>query len=194
MAECDDTSEILNVKLHVLSKFNPLPWPSVGVVHPIMTTTEHPDSLQYDTYNFSLPINTVYKSKGLSDFIYTMFENNLPGLHLERPCCVCGKKTTTYRDFTSMKCIHTATSYFLPECESSECSNIVMCIQSQLRKQNKIRNNGTPLIYECVECGKMSKPGEPKYQVCGGCKLTNYCSRECQVKNWPVHKKLCKKE
>jgi hypothetical protein len=29
---------------------------------------------------------------------------------------------------------------------------------------------------------------------CSGCRKVYYCSRECQVKDWPEHKKVCKKE
>lgn len=29
---------------------------------------------------------------------------------------------------------------------------------------------------------------------CGGCKITFYCSAECQLKDWKAHKPLCKRE
>lgn len=38
----------------------------------------------------------------------------------------------------------------------------------------------------CVLC---DKPGDKK---CGQCNSAGYCSRECQVKDWPLHKFLCK--
>jgi hypothetical protein len=37
----------------------------------------------------------------------------------------------------------------------------------------------------CTKSGKM--------QVCGGCSTRRYCSRVCQAKDWPEHKKGCKK-
>ncbi len=46
---------------------------------------------------------------------------------------------------------------------------------------------------ECVMCKKMSDPNKPKYNVCGKCRLTYYCSRECQLMDWPRHKAYCKK-
>lgn len=39
----------------------------------------------------------------------------------------------------------------------------------------------------CSVCGKYSK------LKCGTCKLP-YCSKECQVKDWPRHKEFHKKE
>ena len=30
--------------------------------------------------------------------------------------------------------------------------------------------------------------------LCSKCKKANYCSKECQVEGWKVHKQLCKPE
>lgn len=38
-------------------------------------------------------------------------------------------------------------------------------------------------------CNFCEKPGK---DFCGGCKSARYCSRECQVKDHPLHKLLCK--
>lgn len=40
----------------------------------------------------------------------------------------------------------------------------------------------------CAYCRKMDKP-----KWCQGCNKIYYCSRDCQVKHWPVHKKECVK-
>lgn len=29
-------------------------------------------------------------------------------------------------------------------------------------------------------------------KICSKCKLCRYCDKECQVKDWPVHKRRCK--
>jgi hypothetical protein len=31
-----------------------------------------------------------------------------------------------------------------------------------------------------------------QFQTCFKCKIETYCSKECQVKDWPIHKKMCK--
>lgn len=37
----------------------------------------------------------------------------------------------------------------------------------------------------CAECCA------PSYKKCSKCEHSYYCSRECQVKNWPTHKHIC---
>jgi MYND finger len=43
---------------------------------------------------------------------------------------------------------------------------------------------------ECFCCHK--KGNVTKILQCKNCKVVQYCSRECQVKDWPIHKALCK--
>ena len=39
----------------------------------------------------------------------------------------------------------------------------------------------------CGGCGR----ADVRLDVCSRCKLRPYCSRECQVKDWPLHKQRC---
>ena len=43
----------------------------------------------------------------------------------------------------------------------------------------------------CNECGQH----DPNIKLlrCGRCEVVHYCNVECQKKNWPEHKKKCKK-
>ncbi|KAJ7792398.1 hypothetical protein B0H14DRAFT_2931313 [Mycena olivaceomarginata] len=45
----------------------------------------------------------------------------------------------------------------------------------------------------CATCYK-AETKELKYQRCGACQKPAYCSKECQKKAWPTHKKTCKLE
>jgi hypothetical protein len=52
-----------------------------------------------------------------------------------------------------------------------------------------------PALVECAVCHR--KPGDPgvpaTLKLCGGCKVTRYCSTECQRKDWKMgHKEFCK--
>ncbi|KAG6909321.1 hypothetical protein DXG01_001120 [Tephrocybe rancida] len=41
----------------------------------------------------------------------------------------------------------------------------------------------------CHRCGVVGADG---LKICGKCKFSRYCSRECQTADWPEHKKSCK--
>ncbi len=44
-------------------------------------------------------------------------------------------------------------------------------------------------IRKCDNCQQIKK-----IKTCAWCKKAYYCSKECQVQHWKVHKKLCKKK
>uniref|UniRef100_A0A0W0FW00 MYND-type domain-containing protein n=1 Tax=Moniliophthora roreri TaxID=221103 RepID=A0A0W0FW00_MONRR len=47
------------------------------------------------------------------------------------------------------------------------------------------------LLRPCGHCRK--SPGNGKmFARCGKCKMTYYCSRDCQTANWPEHETICK--
>ena len=45
-------------------------------------------------------------------------------------------------------------------------------------------------IYKCLACNKISVA---KMRVCSRCRKANYCSRDCQKKDWKRHRNICKK-
>jgi hypothetical protein len=44
--------------------------------------------------------------------------------------------------------------------------------------------------YRCAQCGTTME--KSKSQKCSVCRTTMYCSRECQVAHWQLHKPVCK--
>lgn len=44
-----------------------------------------------------------------------------------------------------------------------------------------------PVLLTCKTC----KTSNMKLKRCTGCKIVNYCSIECQKKDWPIHKTIC---
>ncbi|KIM40144.1 hypothetical protein M413DRAFT_446302 [Hebeloma cylindrosporum] len=44
----------------------------------------------------------------------------------------------------------------------------------------------------CHWCAKKQDPKQKQFQACGRCKEVIYCSKECQVASWPLHKEPCK--
>ena len=46
---------------------------------------------------------------------------------------------------------------------------------------------------KCRYCGKVCQDNHGALRDCGGCHMAKYCSRHCQRKHWPTHKKICAK-
>jgi hypothetical protein len=51
--------------------------------------------------------------------------------------------------------------------------------------QRTERNDGKICCYTCKKVQK-------DYKRCSACGFARYCSKECQVKDWPEHKHICK--
>ena len=50
---------------------------------------------------------------------------------------------------------------------------------------------GSDVFDQFMEEPKCAVCGEPAKQRCSKCKGEWYCSRECQLKKWKEHKKMC---
>ncbi len=62
-------------------------------------------------------------------------------------------------------------------------------IQDELNKlMDKLVAEAADKIHSCKLCSHKGVTG-----VCFKCKKVYYCSKECQVAHWPIHKKVCKK-
>jgi hypothetical protein len=51
----------------------------------------------------------------------------------------------------------------------------------------------TPVVACCLACSKTSGEGGVTLSKCSRCQEARYCSRACQIKDFPRHKKICKK-
>ncbi|KAK5732564.1 hypothetical protein LTR17_010379 [Elasticomyces elasticus] len=49
-----------------------------------------------------------------------------------------------------------------------------------------------PIMKVCGICGSNAQTNGGTLFKCGRCKSVLYCSKECQVKDWPLHKAVCK--
>jgi len=48
------------------------------------------------------------------------------------------------------------------------------------------------LLKVCHWCTKKQGPEMKPFQACAKCKEVIYCSKECQIASWPLHKTACK--
>lgn len=51
---------------------------------------------------------------------------------------------------------------------------------------------GPVLCCASSKCSKYEIDCDEMFKVCGGCKMTYFCSRSCQKRAWPQHKQLCR--
>lgn len=57
----------------------------------------------------------------------------------------------------------------------------------------KLRDMSDPSASgRCANCGKEAIIGQQSLKNCTGCRLTSYCSKECQRLHWKVHKEACR--
>ncbi|KAJ6575979.1 hypothetical protein DFH09DRAFT_1276663 [Mycena vulgaris] len=54
---------------------------------------------------------------------------------------------------------------------------------------DEVRANTRAQIHVCSACGE--HPGAEQLKNCAGCRITRYCSKKCQVSDWPFHKPTC---
>ncbi|KAH6905235.1 hypothetical protein BKA70DRAFT_509365 [Coprinopsis sp. MPI-PUGE-AT-0042] len=71
--------------------------------------------------------------------------------------------------------------------EDASSAIVLPCKMKKLREINAslVKRYQDGLLLSCVVCDTPAKKG------CSKCK-TRYCSQECQTKDWPTHKALCK--
>lgn len=77
--------------------------------------------------------------------------------------------------------------FFGSHCGSRECTRSVteMCGIKDAKALD-------PSVRKKAHCRLCNELGVPNW--CGQCQAMVYCSRECQVKDWPRHKKECVKK
>jgi hypothetical protein len=68
-----------------------------------------------------------------------------------------------------------------------------LLLSTKLTRENGINlENDARTFFQCQVCKEMpSDPSKP-WSKCGQCKKVSYCSKKCQVQDWPNHKKSCK--
>ena len=80
---------------------------------------------------------------------------------------------------------HTLVSFFR---KRIKCS----CLDKKYKQVKSVKKLGICYNINCSHPGR--KVERCTMKCCSRCRLANYCSRECQVENWGVHKKFCKRD
>ena len=62
-------------------------------------------------------------------------------------------------------------------------------ICSCLKDKHSLARKTTPKMGACYNCGQMKE--RALLMVCSKCRIAHYCSRECQIAAWSVHRGHC---
>lgn len=66
----------------------------------------------------------------------------------------------------------------------AKCLNDIYNVELFEKYEEKSKENENDRHY-CAQCCNSAE------QKCSNCKKSYYCSRACQIKNWPIHKQIC---
>ena len=76
-----------------------------------------------------------------------------------------------------------------PPVRKAELVSYLECSKAFRREVNAEERRW--LCCSSLQCNKAQKDSSRQFKLCGGCKLTYYCSRSCQKRAWPQHKPVC---
>jgi hypothetical protein len=78
------------------------------------------------------------------------------------------------------------------ECEQMKAT-AEMATKAAAAAAAKAAANQTSIVPCCLACSKTSGEGGAALSKCSRCHEARYCLRACQIKDFPRHKKVCKK-
>ena len=58
------------------------------------------------------------------------------------------------------------------------------------KRREATKAAGMAVLNKCHQCGKTD--AQTDLSICSGCRLICFCSKDCQTKSWPDHRKKCK--
>lgn len=94
-------------------------------------------------------------------------------------CFICGEETVEEKEIRIRLPTENIES-ITRLCRSRACHSNMMALHKQ-----------DVNFFVCACCEKIEERSQ-KMKRCAGCKSVRYCSRECQVKDWSLHKSDCK--
>jgi hypothetical protein len=104
-----------------------------------------------------------------------------PAITLDRIRCVgCGRRCAM-DDFHDVDGAGMDVHVF--SCDADSCARLALRIMRYLG-----RREGAEPTPRCSSCRKVTE----RSMVCGRCRVTPYCSKECQRAAWSKHKEVCK--
>jgi hypothetical protein len=122
--------------------------------------------------------------------------------------CVCGTCSTTPDKnkgkfnkcaacqamyYCSVECQRVDWPKHKGECEQMKATTEETATKAAAAAAAKAAASHTPVVPCCLACSRTSGAGGAALSKCSRCHEARYCSRACQIKDYPRHKKVCKK-
>jgi hypothetical protein len=79
------------------------------------------------------------------------------------------------------------------ECEQMKATAEAATKAAAAAAAKAAANQTLPFVPCCLACSKTSGEGGAALKECSRCHEARYCPRECQIKDFPRQKKVCKK-
>ncbi|KAI9028718.1 hypothetical protein DFJ74DRAFT_750926 [Hyaloraphidium curvatum] len=136
-------------------------------------------------------------TRDMLDNVVERFWRSNPGGR-EHDCMGCGKKAHGYiyhgtswvPQGPGAEDLETVCHTFLyPYCSDESCELSARAYKS-FRMDQARRKQGARFTVCCEVCKDPRREGEGLLR-CAECGVIRYCSKECQRKDWPVHRKVC---
>jgi hypothetical protein len=124
---------------------------------------------------------------------------------LRRVCATCGKAARKLEGKTLLKCAVCGGAYYCSsvcqhvdwpkhalECQQMKVDAAAAKAAAAAAAEATAKAKAMP---HCLGCSKTTGAGGGELSTCSRCNTARYCSRECQVKDFPRHKQAdgCKK-
>jgi hypothetical protein len=103
----------------------------------------------------------------------------------------CGACQAMY--YCSVECQRVDWPKHKGECDQMKATAEMATKAAAAAAAAKAAASHTPVVPCCLTCLKTSGDGGAALSKCSRCQEARYCSRACQIKDFPLHKKVCKK-
>ena len=124
-------------------------------------------------------------SKGIED---------LEAKHGAFHCGICGKEANLYMNhfiFTKSRILDTVSAICgYNRCEVRAAQFKTVTRRGLMTTSTGPAGSGAAEVHIVTQCGACGKTDNTR--ACSGCKLTAYCGKECQLRDWPEHKPICR--
>jgi len=100
--------------------------------------------------------------------------------------------TMAHWNYDTRRRVLRATVLLLRTCQSNDECNIFQIRIMRAFHRMQPHYGLVPQKSQCHTCQTYATTGGPKFLACSGCWVPRYCSKACQLRDWPAHADSCR--